>query len=366
MTPAVQFLSFKPMLGYGTTEMRCVQPAAYLRAAGWATETGYLYDTMPRASQVAVFHRVPDDPVSRSAEALARQAGCRIVYDLDDLIFEPLDSGAAGDWQSHRRAIERADVVTVSTPFLKDRIDAFHRNCVVVENGLSDAIVARAALAPDQPDKSGVTLAYLSGSAHHDADFALIEDALCAIMTENPDVRLCLMGKLRFSDRFHQFGDRFQYRPFVPYAQFIDVLRTVDINLVPLDTRSDFAQARSALKFIEAAAFGVPTVASPTRTYAEAIEPGRTGLLANDAEWHGALSALVQNSQKRRSLGMAARDAVMKRNGPDAMQRLWETQMRAWTAMPNPPVSSGGHMASLRHRGLLARAALGRQLRRFR
>ena len=43
----VQILSFKPMLGYGTTELRCVQPADYLREAGWKVSLGRIGDKVP-------------------------------------------------------------------------------------------------------------------------------------------------------------------------------------------------------------------------------------------------------------------------------------------------------------------------------
>ena len=58
------------------------------------------------------------------------------------------------------------------------------------------------------------------------------------------------------------------------------VLRTLDVNLAPLAPGSVFNEAKSAIKWLEAALVATPTVASPTEPYVAAIDHGRTGLLA--------------------------------------------------------------------------------------
>src|SRR5438270_307388 len=80
-----------------------------------------------------------------------------------------------------------------------------------------------------------------------------------------------------------------------------------DINLAPLEPSNPFCEAKSELKFFEAAVVGVPTIASATEPFAAAIEDGVSGLLANDAEgWRRALDLLVSSKDRRRAIGAAA------------------------------------------------------------
>ena len=55
------------------------------------------------------------------------------------------------------------------------------------------------------------------------------------------------------------------------YEEFQAVFEQIDINVVPLQQKDSFAQARSNLKYIEAGAWGIPTIASPASAYREAI-----------------------------------------------------------------------------------------------
>ena len=74
--------------------------------------------------------------------------------------------------------------------------------------------------------------------------------------------------------------------PFVPWLELPGVLRDLDVNLAPLAPSSRFNEAKSAIKWLEAALVETPTVATPTGPFREAIEDGGTGLLATTPdEW---------------------------------------------------------------------------------
>ena len=55
------------------------------------------------------------------------------------------------------------------------------------------------------------------------------------------------------------------------------LLRDLDVNLAPLAPDSRFNEAKSAIKWLEAALVETPTIASPSGPFREAIEDGRTG-----------------------------------------------------------------------------------------
>ena len=83
------------------------------------------------------------------------------------------------------------------------------------------------------------------------------------------------------------------------------VLAGVDVSLAPL-RRDRFSDAKSEVKYLEAAAVGVPTIASASPAFEVAIRPGENGLLAaTRAEWDAALRALVRDGGLRRRLILA-------------------------------------------------------------
>ncbi|MBC2717412.1 MAG: glycosyltransferase family 4 protein [Desulfobacteraceae bacterium] len=329
MNTEIQFLSKTRILGYGTTQMRCVQPAHYLAQKGWRTEFGCIYRSLPKARKAIVFHRAALDSHTEQYLSYAKARGLVTIYDTDDFLFDeesieqfPLPDSA----KAYRTMMEKCDVILVSTRYLQQRAELFHPDVRVVKNGLSKEFVAKAEFVRrngTQKQDNVITVAYLSGSKHHEDDFQLVERALIKILTDFTDTRLLVMGKLRCSDKFRCFGDRFQYKNFVPYRDFWRVFQDIDINIAPLNVRKSFTQARSELKYIEAGIFGIPTIASPTSTYRDAIFHGINGLLAEDLDWYDALKSLITDGEKRIRLGEAARKDVTENYRPEKRSVQW-------------------------------------------
>ncbi len=321
--------------------MRCVQPAEYLTDKGWSASAGCIYSTYPSARQLIVLHRTKSDAITNKVLKLAKSEGLKVIYDVDDLIFdeggeEHLSSFTRAKGvtntrrdihKSYLNAMQKADLITVSTNFLKSRVEKFHSPCVVMKNGLSQSFVDQAQSSGplERSTKDDVNIGYFSGSAHHDADFKIVEPALIEILKNFPNTTVTLGGKLNYSDIFLSFGGRFRFEPFKDYSSFIRTLGQLDVNLVPLDIKSDFAQARSELKYIEAGAFAIPTISSPTQTYSEAIKNGHNGLLCQEDSWYGAISSLVQDAIRRRSLGEEARRDVLNNYGPVKRAEEWSS-----------------------------------------
>ena len=93
----------------------------------------------------------------------------------------------------------------------------------------------------------------------------------------------------------------------------------MDLALAPLELGNDFCRAKSEVKFVEAGALGVPTVASRIDPYQDAITEGRDGLLvAREDEWVAALSSLIEEAERARALGAAARATILQRYSPGA------------------------------------------------
>ena len=99
------------------------------------------------------------------------------------------------------------------------------------------------------------------------------------------------------------------YTPLCDYDTYQSLLGTSEISFMPLlDT--PFNRCKSDLKFIEAAAHRVATLAS-TIVYGGSVEDGRTGVLFHDAqELERKLSRLVANPETGLGIGNAARSYV--------------------------------------------------------
>lgn len=344
--PAIQILSKTRIHDYGTTQMRCIQPAAYLRAGGWSCVVGCLYRTVPSALKAVVFHRASADPQTLAYFDYANSCGLVTIYDTDDLLFDEAAykhlatcGGANGENGSHvaesvesyRTAMQRADVVLVSTDFLADRAREFHDDVRMVRNGLSREFMLsadRVLAARRTQQKQQITIGYLSGSAHHDTDFEMVREDLVRILEEFENIKLLLVGKLTEPVGLRKFGERFEIRSFIPYSEFVNIFCEVDINIVPLRVDDDFEQARSELKYIEAGACGIPTIASPTRTYARAIRHDQTGLLTEHGEWYCALRELVVDPSRCKRLGERARHDVVSQYGPARREEEWDALIR--------------------------------------
>lgn len=327
----IQIVSSKPIRSYGTTQLRCLQTAEYLRTYGYQVNVDHIYEANPIKRGVIFVHRAILDKYTDAFLSLARVRGNVIIYDSDDLIYR-LKSDIhtnAGLKEFNKsallrgRAMMECDVATVATDYLKIWAKELHKDVHVVRNALSKEFLRKAEkiYAEKRGIKSDkVTIAYFSGSATHHRDLLLVEEVLIRLLKERKDVRVLLAGKLSFSKEFYSFGERFIYQRFLPYEEFITLFRDVDINLIPLEIENDFCQGKSELKYIEAGAFGVVSVASPTETYKCVITNRKNGFLVESNEcgdWYEVLLRLIDSPEIRKEVGDCARRDVKEKYSAD-------------------------------------------------
>ena len=309
-------------------------PAEALRTIGVHVDVRMYRDpsvaTLAERADAVVLYRVPATvQVVGLVTGIRERGDVPVLFDVDDLIVDP---GLAAEldpvltavpgldlalyWQGVRRyrtTLEACDGYIGSTPYLCRRVSELtglptyrFANGVGRELGrVSDAAVRR----PRRPGP--VRMGYFSGTNTHNEDWASIEPAVVQVLTERPEVQLWVGGLLDTSAALAPFADRVRRLPVTPWFDLPALLRDVDINLAPLEAGRTFNEAKSAIKYLEAALVGTVTVASPSEPFREAIEPGVTGLLAADlAQWRSALLGLVDDPALRHRLGRAAREHV--------------------------------------------------------
>ena len=247
------------------------------------------------------------------------------IYETDDdiLTMEPSNDPFAMDPrgpESVRYCIRRAEMVTVSTPYLAELYAPLNSNIKILPNFIKAELL-------DMPRKrrDRVTIGYQGGKSHL-VDMCHIQDELRDVLDANPDVDLHMIGedftpltwvrrpwledRCRFTRWSDDVGD---------YYWAVDF----DIAIAPLADRP-FNRAKSHLKALEAAARGIPIVAQDMEPYRDFVKDGVTGYLVRSGEeWSKRLTELIHDEAARDELGRNAREQARAHTIQGNWQ-LWE------------------------------------------
>ncbi len=317
---------------------RCHHQAEMLRLAGCEVEI-YMTCTFPYDELIAkkypivVAHRIARTDEFENFVVQAHALGMKIIYELDDLIFDvdrlhQVDLYNNFDIEEkkifvdqvkrNRQAIELCDGVVVSTNRLEEeiRINFPGIPVIISRNRISQKMEEEAIQARlrEIPKDKFIRIAYFSGTKSHQKDFAECVDGLYNILQEFPDVRLMIVGYLDIPKSLHEFSAQIEMLPFVDPSELPYLYRKVDINLAPLESKNDFTECKSELKYFEAGLLGVPTVASGTSGFQLAIKNGFNGhLCSSTREWTDTLRELVTNPELRGKIGQIALEDVNAR-----------------------------------------------------
>ena len=281
-----------------------------------------------------IFMRVPAFPPIIDLIAEAAQQGLATFYDCDDLIFDPALfppplSTYAGQITARdhaaiacgvplfRHAMALCDHGIASTPTLQQAMAPVVRSGRVFlhPNALGLAHLRAMAARPPAPPRDKLVIHYGSGTRAHKAEFSeLLEPALAEVLARRPGkVEIRLIGEFpefRHLDPAHP--DLRASPPIWDFEAFCGQLAGVDINLAVLFP-SLITDAKSEIKWMEAAMFAVPTVLSPTATHRAVIRDGVSGVFASDKDgFVRAILQLVDDARLRDSIGAAARAIVMR------------------------------------------------------
>ena len=285
--------------------------------------------------------RAPWSDAVASVIAAARGSGARVVFDIDDLLFRPelatseiIDGIRSmgqpeADWrklcQDFQHTMLQVDHVTTPTLSLAREVQGLFDAVTVIPNGFEENRLARSLEAffaqQATPADGLIRIGYMSGTLTHQRDLAVASGALSTVLSESPDVRLVLWRDtvdLAELPELEKHIGQIEWRERVGRDDTPSEYARLDISIAPLEVGNPFCEAKSELKFFEAALVQVPTIASPTQPYAAAIRNLETGLLASgNDEWYRNLRNLVRDRELRRSIGRAAFEDVLWRYGPE-------------------------------------------------
>ncbi|WP_394796176.1 glycosyltransferase [Armatimonas sp.] len=325
----VLFVSCDPLDG-AVTRYRCTHLAEALRSAGHTADVATIYDPVIRLEHdIVVLHRICANQEGQALADAVRKSGATLVYGADDLVWEvpsghlprmlvprsvpssPVarSSREEGLAELHLAMIRQADGVLVNTVFSSCLVSDLGKDNSIVRNFLSQEQWRLSKQARESKSThEGVRLGYLSGTPTHDDDLAAIASDLENVLNRYPQVELWIVGPVSVPENLKSFGSRILRKSFVSWRELPQLICEVDICLTPLaETR--FNRAKSELKFLEAGAVGVPTVASFWGGF-ESIGGFGCKLVSRAIRWETMLVELIDDESIRHMQGQKALEGV--------------------------------------------------------
>ncbi len=313
------------------TEIRIASPLAPLVAAGrLSLLTRAWHETGPDDLD-GIELLIGQRPISARHLRLlqaAHERGTAVVVDIDDLLTQPaphLLSHATLARQAPwvERALDEADRVSVSTPRLAEALAAPGRVLCVVPNYASPTARRQAAAATASGD--GVVAASVLLAASDAVAAGPAFEALRRLQAaRGAQLRVVAVGPVAASAT--AAGLEVEARPLMPRDRFLAFAAALPraVAVIPLDD-SAFSAGKSAVKWFDFAAAGLPTLMSDRPPYRDVVEHGRTGwLLPDDADaWTEALTRALDDSTLCRRVADAAEQSVLARHSMARCTEAW-------------------------------------------
>lgn len=282
--------------------------------------------------KVFVFHRTLHSPKIEKLIEKIKEQEKEIIFETDDLVFDSKYFKGL-DYLENINMLERKQfekgigeeilnnpyvkVCTTTTSYLAKKLEEHGKKVFIVSNKLSrkDLETAENILKSGNMEGDGkMRLGYFSGTISHNKDFAVISDVLMEVMEKHQNVELFLAGPLDIENKLNKFKKRIKQFPYVERIKHFGNIAKVDVNLAPLEIGNPFCEAKSELKFFEAGIVAVPTIASATQTFKEAISDGIDGFVASDTEeWKNKLEELILRPELCSRMGQEARKKALEK-----------------------------------------------------
>lgn len=353
-----------------TFRYRCFNTARTLNdhvegvSASWFFENdGDRLLDVAKEADVLVVCRVPYSDHVAQLMSVARRFGTRVVFDIDDFVFDAamvpevvrtLDQyESARDAAEHmwnwwfaafarmRRCMELADEVVVTNEYLADRTqEVLDLPVSVLPNfmGAEQIQYSRELVAARESvgnvSDGHLHLGYFSGTPTHNRDFAIAAPAIARLLRRDPSLRLRIVGFLDMRDSpLVDLADQVEVVPLTGYMNLQRLIAQTEISIAPLQDNR-FTNCKSELKYFDAAAVAVPTLASPTFTMSRAIEHGVNGVLVRVDEWDSSLADIVENYRETgMRMGRAAYDHALRAFSPESMADVVVKALRLGTTV---------------------------------
>ena len=339
-TYRVAYVAPRPDLG--TFRYRAFNPVEALKTHESVSAGYFFYSDLKIIPNLAdwadalVLVRTPYDQRVEELYRSFRNAGKKVFFDTDDLVFDPtysslVASSLGDDLQEHDfnqwsafivnvgESLKRADAAITTNGFLAKKITDFvDLPTHIVPNTFNTHQHEAHPLKGSAP-LAGLHIGYFSGSQTHARDFGVASAALAEFLRASPESRLTIVGHLPLPADLDQCPDQVTRLPFMDFRALQGAMASVDLNIVPLQN-NDFTSGKSDLKYFEAGLVGTPTLASRNSVFEQGIVHGANGFLADSSTWLSTLHDIAtQPETQLREIGLAAHADTTNRYSPEAL-----------------------------------------------
>lgn len=261
----------------------------------------------------------------------SKKYGTKLIYELDDDLLgidknHPNYHEFVPMKKSIQFLIENADVVTVSTNNLKEKISNLNSNIFVIRNFLNKLL----GTSIKSVNNSNVIKIGYMGSFTHENDIKLIENVIENVKlyfsTKKEIVEFELIGVTKNKiNHCKTIEIPNNCRIYPNFIRWIKEVVDWDIALAPLEN-NQINYSKSEIKYVEYASLGIPGIYSDVGAYSEVIEDSYNGLLINNnsiEDWENAIIDLIENSTLREDIVNNSKQDIEKNYSIEKMIRSW-------------------------------------------
>ncbi len=243
--------------------------------------------------------------------------GIKVIADIDDLLHnlpaDHEDYSKVVPYQRVAHVLQAADIVTVSTEYLKHAYGHLNKNIHVIENTI-DYRLKKTYEPAFKPHKNAFVVGWTGGQSHRSDQFQLVP-GLSSFLRKHPEARayfhvLCPQTML------NEFGAQIHFE--APPVYFLDypgvaAAYPFDVCCVPLIAHP-FNDAKSDLRLLDMAVNEIPLIVSPRSDFIKHAERGIC-LYAEDnstdyKSWEEQIQWAFDHPDELKEMGRRAKEYV--------------------------------------------------------
>ncbi|MGO1198327.1 MAG: glycosyltransferase [Dermabacteraceae bacterium] len=302
------------------------------------------------ADAVIVFRAPATRVLARSLTKIRERLPDTILaFDIDDALFDVASNGFAGE--AAELAMRYQETVLLcgrmlgSTEAIANLAQIqFGLPAAPFRNGVHPSQMELSERARRRPRVPGpVRVAMFDGSGTHGPGLSWLSPAIADLLRSkrHRGVHFWAFGAHSCPEPLGELGRRFHRVPFMDWMDLPMWMRQMDLVLAPNMDNPTIADTKSALKWLEAGAVGVPTLAQATRPYREAVTPNVDGALVEQRTldaWTEAMDRQLSLPAERRRMGKNAVRSVARHSSEAVADDLLRSLSDL--AVSSVPVSS--------------------------
>lgn len=329
---------------------RCALPAMYLGVdwLGLAENEGeFHYVTglarLPytgRASlqqyDIIVWQQPRSSPGDDSRRSLAMQTirelranGTKVMIEVDDYLhgvrkmkdhdFREAKDFSKKELEKFERAMSMSDGLICSTEWLAMKYRQYAPQTWVCLNGLDLGRYHKS-----RPKHDTVNIGW-SGATGHAMSFAFIRKLIDEMLRRYESTTFISIGQGFAQEWADEFGQqtfpRILSLPFSSVEVYPNAMSMFDIGLAPA-REAGWYRAKSALRYYEHCALGIPTIGSSV-VYADMVE-GTGFVVDTEDEWREAMVTLIEDDDLRAQMGRNAYEYAERELDMKVRKQQWE------------------------------------------